>query len=100
MDASLELEIIRKLERIDERTARFDKAIFGNGQPGLLDRVAKNEERVDQVRSDLELFTVSTVNEATKKSAGRATTAASALALLMTVATIIAALLGVPLPAA
>lgn len=35
------------LVRLDERTLRMDRALFGNGQPGLLAKVADNSARLD-----------------------------------------------------
>ena len=30
-----------------DRSERMEHAVFGNGQPGLIDRVARTEERLD-----------------------------------------------------
>lgn len=36
------------LIRIDERTERLEAAVLGNGQPGLVTRLAKTEQRLDE----------------------------------------------------
>lgn len=41
------------LVRIDERVARMDKAIWGNGQPGALDNIARLDERTEQLEKEL-----------------------------------------------
>ena len=38
------------LIRLDERTARADKALFGNGQPGLQTNVVKLQEEMLDVQ--------------------------------------------------
>ena len=37
------------LIRLDERTLREDKVLFGNGQPGVLDRLSKIEQKVNDI---------------------------------------------------
>lgn len=32
---------------IYDRSERIEKALYGNGQPGLLDQVARHQERLD-----------------------------------------------------
>jgi hypothetical protein len=39
--------------RIDPQLDRIEKALIGNGQRGLLDRVARNEENISEIKQDV-----------------------------------------------
>jgi len=37
------------LQGLEKTLTRFDKALFGNGQPGVVDRMARIEENIDNL---------------------------------------------------
>lgn len=54
-----------KLGKIESSTDRTEKALFGNGQPGLIERVAKLETKVGLI-AGLAGFMASVVAEIVK----------------------------------
>jgi hypothetical protein len=52
-----------RLIHLETLMAEVHRAVVGNGQPGLITRVAKAEEGLTQVRSDLEVYTLEKVDE-------------------------------------
>lgn len=54
-----------KLGKIESSTDRTEKALFGNGQPGLIERVAKLETKVGLI-AGLAGFMASVVAEVVK----------------------------------
>jgi predicted component of type VI protein secretion system len=85
------------LIRLDERTARADKVLFGNGQPGIVAQVnaltAQHKEYSDRVK------VLETKEQATPgPKAQKATGLAAGGALLAAVLPFILKILGIPVP--
>ena len=50
-DASFERDVIDRLGRIETKLDNDGKAIYGNGHPGLLDRMVKLEQEIALLKS-------------------------------------------------
>jgi hypothetical protein len=40
--------------RLDDRTARADRALFGNGRPGLISEVAANQQEMNDLKEEMQ----------------------------------------------